>query len=104
MPDDASNMLAVPLSLLLFKERAHRALVGRWFERVNEIAKPFGENFRSKFPVMSHALRENVMSKQSVPPFPEVLVHHSINMMKMDGLKSFQKLVSSMEKSCPLFD
>src|SRR4030095_6367631 len=37
----------------LFEEGADRALISRWFERVNEIAKPFGENFRPKFPVMS---------------------------------------------------
>src|SRR5437762_12791797 len=104
MPDDASNMLALPLGLLLFEKRAHGALVGRWFERINEIAKPFGENFRPQFPVMSHAGRDDVMSKQSVPSFPEVRVHHSVNIMEMDGLKRFQKLVSSMKKSRPLFD
>src|SRR4029453_4148428 len=104
MPDDASNMLALPLASFLFEERAHRALIGRRFERVNKIAKPFGENFRPKFPVMSHAWRDDIMSKESVPPFPEVPVHHSINMMKMDALKRFQELVSSMEKSRPLFD
>src|SRR5437867_9031002 len=92
-----------PLALLLFEERAHRALIGRWLERVNEIPKPFGENFRPKFPVMSHAWRDDVMSKQSVPAFPEVPVHHSVNIMKMDGFKRFQELVSSMEKSGPLF-
>src|SRR5438067_3920317 len=104
MSDDASNMLALPLALLLFGERAHRALIGRWLERVNEIPKPFGENFRPKFPVMSHAWRDDIMSKQSVPAFPEVSVHHSVNIMEMDGLKCFQKLVSSVKKSRPLFN
>src|SRR4029077_21192305 len=93
-----------PLASFLFEERAHRALVGRRFERVNEIAKPFRKNLRPKFPVMSHARSEDVMSKESVPPFPEVPVHHSINTMKMDALKRFQELVSNMEKSRPLFD
>ena len=79
-------------------------MIGRWFERVNEIAKPFGENFRPKFPVMSHARREHVMSKESMPAFPKIPVHHSGDMMKMDGLECFQELVSSMEKSRPLFD
>src|SRR5215831_8057158 len=89
---------------LLFEKSAHRALVQRWFERVNEIAKPFGENFRPKFPVMSHARCDDVMPKQSMPPFPEVSVHHSVNMMKVDRLKRFQELVNRMEKSRPLFD
>ena len=53
---------------------------------------------------MSHARREDVMSKESVPAFPKIPVHHSVNMMKMDALKRFQELVSSMEKSCPLFN
>ena len=90
--------------MFLFEERADRALIGRWFERVNEIAESFGEDFRPKVPVMSHARRDDVMSKESVPAFPQVPVHHSVNMMKMDGLKRFQELVSSMEKSRPLFD
>jgi len=93
-----------PLASFLFDERAHRALIGRWLERVHEIPKPFGENFRPKFPVMSHAWRDDVMSKQSVPALPEVPVHHSINIMEMDSLKRFQKLVGSMEKSRALFD
>src|SRR5262249_47942386 len=93
-----------PLASFLFEEGADCALIYRWFERVNEIAKSFGENFRPKFPVMSHARRNDVMSKESVPAFEEVLVHHSVNMMKMDGLKRLQELVSSMEKSRPFFD
>jgi hypothetical protein len=93
-----------PLASFLFEERAHSALIGRWFERVNEIAKPFGENFRPKFPVMSHPRRDDVMSKESVPAFPKIPVHHSVNMMKVDGLKRFQELIRSMEKSGPLFD
>jgi hypothetical protein len=93
-----------PLASSLFEQRAHRALIGRWLERVNEIPKPFGENFRPKFPVMSHAWRDDVMSKQSVPALPEVPVHHSVNIMEMDGLKRFQKLVNSMEKSRAFFD
>jgi hypothetical protein len=87
-----------------FEQGADRALIGWWLERANEIAEPFGENFRAQFPVMSHARRKNVMSKQAVPPFEEVPVHHSGDMMKMDGFKRFQKLVRSMEKSRPLFD
>ena len=58
------------LASFLFEQRAHRALIDRWFERVNEIAKPFGENFRPKFPVMSHARRDDIMSKESVPALP----------------------------------
>src|SRR5438874_11733091 len=91
-----------PLASFLFEERADRALIGRWFERVNEIAEPFGEDFRPKVPVMSHARRDDVMSKQSVPAFPEIPVHHSVNMMKTDAFKCFQALVRSMEKSRPL--
>ena len=93
-----------PLASFLFEERAHRALISRWFEGVNEIAKPFRKNFRPKFPVMRHARREDVMAKESMPAFPKIPVHHSVNMMEMDGLKRFQELVGSMEKSCPLFD
>ena len=91
------------LALFLFEKGADRALIGRWFERANKIAKPFGEDFRPKFPVVSHAGREDVMAKESMPPFPEIPVHHSINMMKMDALERFQELVSSMEKSRSLF-
>jgi hypothetical protein len=104
MPDDASNMLALPLAWFLFEERAHRALIRRWLKGVNEIAKPFRKNFRPKFPVMSHAGRDDVMSKETVPAFPKIPVHHSVNMMKMDRLERFQELIRSMEKSCPLFD
>src|SRR5436190_16112084 len=93
-----------PLASFLFEKGAHRALIRRWFERVNKSAKAFGENLRSKVPVMSHARREDIMSKESVPAFPKIPVHHSVNIMKMDGLKRFQELVSSMEKSRPLFD
>ena len=90
-----------PLASFLFEERAHRALVGRWFERVNEIAKPFGENFRPKFPVMSHARREDVMSKESVPTFPEIPVHHSVNMMKMDSSQTLSRIGKQHGKIAP---
>jgi hypothetical protein len=90
--------------LFPFEQGAYRALIDGRFERINEIAKPFGENFGPEFPVLSHARREDVMSKESMPAFKKIPVHHSVNMMKVDGLKCFQELVSSMEKSCPLFD
>src|SRR5262245_39496435 len=93
-----------PLTSFVLEQGADRPLVSRWFERINEIAKPCGENFGPKFPVLSHARREDVMSKESVPAFKKIPVHHSVNMMKVDGLKCFQELVSSMEKSCPLFN
>jgi hypothetical protein len=57
-----------------------------------------GENFRPKLPVVSHAGREDVMAQESAPPFPKLLIHQAVNVMKMDCLKRFQKLVSSMKE------
>ena len=44
------------------------------------------------------------MPKKSPPAFPELLVHHSVNIMKVNCLERFQELVGSMEKARPLFD
>ena len=58
------------LSSLLTKKSSYRALI-RWrLERVNEIAKPLGENLRAKFPVMRNTGRSDVMLEESTPSFP----------------------------------
>src|SRR4029077_14017459 len=64
------NKLRVALFSFLAKKSSYRTLLGRRFERVNKIAKPIGENFRTKFPVVRHAGRSNVMPEKAVPSFP----------------------------------
>jgi len=61
--------------LFLSEKSSYRALLRRWFERVNEFPKSLGENFRAKFPIMGDSGRSNVMSKKSSPTFPELSVH-----------------------------
>src|ERR1700730_8348382 len=64
------SKLRIALFAFLTKKRSDRTLLGRWLECVNETAKPLGENFRTKFPVMRHARRSNVMLEESTPSFP----------------------------------
>ena len=80
MPAWASNMLALPIwiapsFLFLFEKSSDGALLLRRFECVNEFSKPLGENFRTKFPVMGHTGRSNIMAKKPVPAIPELPVH-----------------------------
>src|SRR6266436_6655930 len=63
------------LPSFLFEKSSNRTLLGRRFERVNEIAKTLGENFWTKFPVMRHTGRSNVVPEESMPSFPQLLVH-----------------------------
>ena len=37
-----------------------------------------------------------------MPAFPELLVHHPVNIMKVNCLERFQELVGSVEKARPL--
>ncbi len=93
-----------PSLSFLSEKSADRALI-RWrFERVNEIAKSLGEHFRSKFPVVSHSGRDDVMSQKALPAFPELPVHQSINIMKMNCLERFQELIRSVKKARTLFN
>src|SRR5207244_8860514 len=78
-------------------------LLGRRFERVNEIAKPLRENFWPKFQVMSDTGRDGIVPEKSLPSFPQLPVHEPIHIMGMNCLERFQELVSSMEKARPLF-
>jgi len=39
-----------------------------------------------------------------MPAFPELLVHHPANIMKVNCLERFQELVGSVEKARPLFN
>ena len=90
--------------LFLSEKSSHRALL-RWrFECIDEIAKPLGENFGTKFPVVRNTGRGDVMPEESAPSFPQLTVHQSINIMKMNCLERFQELIRSVKKARTLFN
>jgi hypothetical protein len=89
--------------LFLFEKSSHGALLRRRVERINELPKSLGENFRAKFPIIGDPGRSNIMAKKPAPAFPQLPVHQSINIMKMNCLKRFQELVRCMKEPRPIF-
>src|SRR5262245_26249821 len=86
------------------EQRSHSALVRGRLERVNEIAKPLGENFRTKLPIVSHSGRSNVMTEKTVPAFKQLFIHQSVNIMEMNRLERFQELIHGMKKARAILD
>ncbi len=48
---------------------------------------------------MLHSGRSDVVLEEAAPTQPDLLVHHAVDMMKMDRLERFEKLITRVKKA-----
>src|ERR1700720_2174020 len=87
-------------SAIFFSQQiTNRERLGRTLELTNKLSKSRREKILAQFPVMLHSRRRDVMAKKAAPSLPDLLVHHTMDMVKMDRLERLEELIARMKEA-----
>ena len=99
----AANKPALSGGMRISEEDADCASITYGFEVADELAKACGEKLAPNGPILGDTRGGDVMPKEFLPAKPELFVHQSIKVVKVNRLERLQKLMAGVKEARLLF-
>jgi hypothetical protein len=97
--DSGESRLESDRAIFLPEQSADSAAIPRGLKSADKFAKARREKLASYLPVASNSWRGDIMSQKFLPAAPELFVHQTVEIVKVNRLERLEKLVGGVKKT-----